>query len=362
MPDQDQPRWPSPDPDRPPSSWPAQPPAQWPAQPPAQWPAQPPAQWPAQPPAGWATPPAAKRRRPLVAGLIAVLTVLASVSVLAALPALRAAVRPPTIGGVALPASTAASSTSSTTPAPTTTTTTRRPRPIYLLADHPLLAAGVTLPDATCTLPPFRRDTASLNAYYLAFVACMNATWQPVLATHGMPFHEPKVSVAIHPGQTGCGDLEADEDVGEFTALYCPADETLYLPVDRLKRVDRGRASSHLAVVAHEYAHHVQELSGLLSAAAEETVKAGEDTPAGNQVTRRTELQANCFAGLVLAAAAGRGIAKALADQSVVEFRYGSLPQTHGTSAHQAAWAKQGYQQRTTAACNTWSAPPNTVS
>jgi predicted metalloprotease len=248
-------------------------------------------------------------------------------------------------------------------PGTTTTSPAARPKPIYLLADHPLLAAGVALPDANCALPKFRRDTASLNAYYAAFVGCMNTTWQPVLAAGDMPYRAPKLNLAEHPGSTGCGNPDTDPGLGEFTAMYCPADETLYLPVDRLTKVDRGRSSSHLAVVAHEYSHHIQQLSGLLWAAAEATDKVGDDTPAGNELTRRTELQANCFAGLFLAAAAGRGgVSRTLAGQSVTEFRNGALPQTHGSAAHQASWAKKGYDQRTTAACNTWAAPASEVS
>ena len=267
------------------------------------------------------------------------------------------------VHGVALPVQAAADSQPAPDEPAEPPAPSPRPKPIYLLADHPLLAAGVTLPDVTCTLPPFRRDTASLNAYYQAFVACMDAAWQPVLAAGGLPHEVPRLNLAEHPGQTGCGNPDTDPALGEFTAMYCPADETLYLPVDRLKKVDRGRASSHLAVLAHEYSHHIQQLSGLLWAAAEETAKAGNDTAEGNQLTRRTELQANCFAGLFLAAAAGRGgITRTLASQAVGEFRNGALPETHGTAAHQASWAKKGFQERTTAVCNTWAAPPAEVS
>lgn len=259
---------------------------------------------------------------------------------------------------VALPA-TAASTRTSTRPT-TTTTTTAPIRPVYLLDDHPLLAAGVRLPATTCQLPRFRRDTESLRAYYQAFVLCMDAAWQPVLAGSGLPGGTPQINVSENPRETGCGDPEDGE---EFTALYCPVDETLYLPVDRLKSVDQGRASSHLAIVAHEYGHHVQELSGLLRAAGKAQSEAGEGTPRANELSRRTELQANCFAGLLLSSLVGRGaISHTLANQAVADFRDGGLPDTHGSKANQAAWARAGYQQGTTAACNTWTAPARAVS
>jgi uncharacterized protein len=234
-------------------------------------------------------------------------------------------------------------------------------QPVYRLADHPLLVPGVKVVDTPCKLPVFRRDTAGLRAYYTALIGCLDAAWRPVLIDGQMPHRTPPSNLAEHPGQTGCGNPDEGEG-GEFTALYCPADETLYLPVDRLKAVDRGGPSSHLAVLAHEYGHHVQQLSGLLGAAADERDKAGEDTPAGQEVTRRIELQANCFAGLFLAAVATHGsISRSLASQAVADFRNGGLPDTHGSRTHQATWASRGYQQRTTAACNTWSAPAKDV-
>jgi uncharacterized protein len=296
-----------------------------------------------------------RSRRP---GLVAIVLV----SALVALATVSVSTSRRTIGGLALPAATSTEPSTSQQPPPATTTPPR-PKPSYLLADHPLLAPGVTLPDVTCALPPFRRDTASLDAFYRALVGCLDAAWQPVLRAGDLPFEAPHLNLAVHPGRTGCGNPDTDPELDEFTAMYCPADQTLYLPVDRLKKVDRGGSSSHLAVVAHEYSHHIQQLSGLLGAAAEQTDKVGDHTPAGNAFTRRTELQANCFAGLFLAAAAGRGaIPRNLATQAVAEFRYGGLPETHGSSAHQASWAKKGYTKRTTAACNTWAAAPSEIS
>ena len=245
---------------------------------------------------------------------------------------------------------------------PSTTSAALPIRPIYSLGGHPLLAQGVRLPDVDCVLPQFRRDTDSLRIYYTGLVGCMDSAWQSVLAVGRLPHDSPSINVAEHPGETGCGNPE--EDRGEdFTALYCPTDQTLYLPVNRLKDVDRGGPSIHLAVVAHEYAHHIQELSGLLWAAGDEMGEVGDDTPEGLQLSRRTELQANCFAGLFIAAVAGRGsVSRNLANQAVADFRNGALPDSHGSRANQAAWARKGYEQRATAACNTWIASPGEVS
>ena len=299
--------------------------------------------------------PPAHRRLPVAVALlvVAMLGVVGGAGIGSAVQTLRA------VDGVALPAGTASQPATGWELPPTSTVAPVRQ--VLLLADHPLLAAGVALPATTCRLTRFRRDVPSLRLYYSGLMDCLDATWHPVLIGAAVPASSPSINLAEHPGNTGCGNPE--ERSGDFTALYCPADETLYLPVDRLKEVDGGRASSHLAILAHEYGHHVQELSGLLLAASEQLDDVGADTPAGREVSRRIELQANCFAGLFLAAVAGRGpVTRGLADQAVADFRNGGLSDTHGSRTHQAGWARTGYRGGTTAACNTWSAAPDEVS
>jgi uncharacterized protein len=264
------------------------------------------------------------------------------------------------IAGTAVPASTTASTPPKTwRPSPEPEIVLSLPG-VYTvkLADHPLLVNGVSLPDVTCELPRFGRDVASLRAYYTPLRDCLDSAWLPALRAAGLPWTSPIMNMAEHPGEVFCGDFED----GEFTAAYCPDGEMMFFPVDRLIKVDRGGPAVHLGVFAHEYAHHVQATTGLLEAAFVQEDQVGADSPRGQEISRRTELQADCFAGLFLAAAAGRGaISRQLADAAVAGFRYGSLPKTHGTSAHQHSWARRGYQQRTTAACNTWAAPASEV-
>ena len=85
----------------------------------------------------------------------------------------------------------------------------------------------------------------------------------------------------------------ASTAVGPF---YCPVDQTAYFDTDFFKElVDRfGSSGGPLAqeyVVAHEYGHHVQNLQGILGRAQQGAQGAG-----GNGV--RTELQADCYAGI----------------------------------------------------------------
>ena len=63
---------------------------------------------------------------------------------------------------------------------------------------------------------------------------------------------------------TGCG--AADSSVGPF---YCPVDSTIYLDVSFFNQLDAmggdGGSLSQMYVVAHEYGHHIQNLTGALA-------------------------------------------------------------------------------------------------
>jgi hypothetical protein len=287
-------------------------------------------------------------QRGVLAALVAALVL--TVAMLAGPAALNRSV-----GGTALPAT-------AVSPPPTTGQPSQTPatpghttgRYQLKLEDHPLLVESVSLPQVTCELPQFGRDEARLRAYYLPLRDCLDTAWRTALTTVGAPWTSPSINLAEHPGAAFCGNFEESE----FTAAYCPDSETIFLPVSRLTRVDRGGSAVHLGVFAHEYGHHIQASVGILEAAYQREDQVGQDSPKGLELSRRIELQADCFAGLFLAAAAGRGdISRRLAESAVGSFRYGAMAKTHGAGSRQHTWARRGYEGRTMAACNTWSAP-----
>jgi len=226
------------------------------------------------------------------------------------------------------------------------------------LDDH-LMVADRPMPDAECVLPAFARDPAGLRTYYEALTSCLGAAWRPALSAAGVSSRLPSIDITVDPGETGCG-VRGEDDV--FTAWYCGSDETMYLPLDRMTEWDGGRPHLHLGVVAHEYGHHVQHLSGLLDAADARVGKVGADTPQGKEISRRLELQANCFAGLFLGAIADHGSVTRLDTSTAVDgYRYSGAPSTHGNLAVQTRWVALGYSKGTLSACDTWSAPAKDV-
>ena len=123
-------------------------------------------------------------------------------------------------------------------------------------------------------------------------------------------------------------------------------------------------------VIAHEVGHHVQNQMGI-----EEKVSAARarsSAAQGNLLSVRTELQADCFAGVWAAKAnaknpiiesgdieEGLNAANKIGDDYLQKQAQGyAVPDsfTHGTSAQRVRWFKQGLQTADWQQCDTFRA------
>ncbi|MBW4719339.1 neutral zinc metallopeptidase [Saccharothrix obliqua] len=247
-------------------------------------------------------------------------------------------------------------------PAQAKTTEQPRPRAVQRLGDHPLMTSPVRLEGVTCTLPPFGLSDAELSAYYAAGVSCLDKAWGPALTRGNLPFGPPSLDASPDLKESPCGAAPSET---EAVAYYCGRNKTIYMPTGRLRDNGGGdRPATHLATLAHEYGHHVQALSGLLRAADSKIIEAGEGTPAGLEMSRRIELQANCFAGVFLTAVSG-SIGADLAQQAADDFQYAveepAEKNAHGNPRNQAQWASYGFTSGVTTACNTYTASADAV-
>jgi predicted metalloprotease len=231
------------------------------------------------------------------------------------------------------------------------------PRQVVALATNPLLTYSQSLAQNTCTLPKFGRSTDQLRAFLVAELTCLDAAWKPVVTGINMSFEPTKLTMDDSAGSCRTRDDSAP------VAFYCGADNELHMPVQSVLDGTDGIPAVVLGVLAHEYGHHVQDMSGILLAESRREKTAGRGTEAGMELSRRLELQANCFAGMFLASVAGRGsITRSMAADGAAAFADGGGEKDHGTASNQGRWAQIGYQQNKTAACNTWAAPQGDVS
>ncbi len=171
----------------------------------------------------------------------------------------------------------------------------------------------------------------------------------------GASYTPPKVVIFTDSVASGCGNASAA--MGPF---YCPADEQVYIdPAFFDELATRHHAMGDFAqayVLAHEVAHHVQNLTGYSDIANQ--ARAQRDERLSNQMSVRLELQADFLAGVWAHHAhkeygiledgdmeEGINAANQIGDDTLQREAIGHVvPEryTHGTSAQRVKWFKKG--------------------
>lgn len=204
------------------------------------------------------------------------------------------------------------------------------------------------------------------------FVAVQNSLedyWSAEFKSSNVEYTEATFTTFTGGIQTGCGS--ASSQVGPF---YCPPDNGVFLDLDFFSTLTnqlgaKGGDFAEAYVIAHEYGHHVQNLTGQM-----ERVKSrqGADSDAV-----ALELQADCYAGVwaknATSTADGRepiitdisraditeaiDAAETVGDDYIQERMQGTVtPETwtHGSSEQRRSWFERGMEAGDPGVCDTF--------
>ncbi|BDU03995.1 hypothetical protein GV791_30250 [Nocardia cyriacigeorgica] len=233
-------------------------------------------------------------------------------------------------------------------------------------ADNPLVIdTSATLIPASCDYAPWGTGVETARAFFDSAENCLEAAWKPVLEKAGLPFQAPTVNVSATTDgiTTPCTGTTSN-----FAAFYCPANKSIYMPISQLQTDLFGdNWVVYLSVFAHEYGHHIQNMSGILKAANSERVDSGVRSTRGLELSRRVELQANCFDGMYLSSSSQGGSLTASQMSMAREDaeHRGDQPgdmRDHGSTANGSRWFNTGVDENRTSQCNTFAAPASAVS
>ena len=200
-------------------------------------------------------------------------------------------------------------------------------------------------------------------------VAVVNSTqkfWDGVFQRSNRRYQYVDTVFFTGSANTGCG--YASSAVGPF---YCPADKLVYIDLgffDDVKDKLGVEVTPFVQayVIAHEYGHHVQDQLGVL-----DSIRGDAKGPESKGV--RSELQADCYAGVWAANAVSTGLieqltqadinsgldaAAAIGDDRIQEKTQRQVNKeawTHGSSEQRRRWFSRGYENGRPAACDTFS-------
>ncbi|HIO90216.1 MAG TPA: metalloprotease [Campylobacterales bacterium] len=192
--------------------------------------------------------------------------------------------------------------------------------------------------------------------------------WQEIFTQNSLRYKKPTLVMFRGTTTSGCG--EAHSQMGPF---YCPSDQKVYIDLgffDELQYKFKAKGDFAQAyVIAHEIGHHVQNLFGILPKVHKKQKYMNKID--SNKLSVKTELQADCFAGVWAKKIDHK---KQLLDRGDIEEALNAASRigddtlqrqaggevvpdsfTHGSASQRKEWFYRGYNSGNINSCNTFS-------
>lgn len=218
-----------------------------------------------------------------------------------------------------------------------------------------------------CRLANVRiNNKANVTRYYNSVFGCLNTAWAQKMARAGDTFSVPRLLLVSGPVSGPCGSGFSS------VSYYCGQNRVIYMRYD----LDVTNYNTYpaayskvwakmwaLHTLAHEYGHHVQQMTGIMTASWNRSYAMDSESDR-LQESRRRELQASCLGNLF--AGANRK-ALPITGENLRQWTW-SISHTidpahdHGSTSNHFYWAKRGFNGRNPAMCNTFTSASSRVS
>lgn len=210
-----------------------------------------------------------------------------------------------------------------------------------------------------------RNDDEAAN-FISAVLADTEDVWNKLFRQAGKQYQEPRLTLFSDGVSSACGYTSSA--AGPF---YCPGDDNVYIDLSFFRQLQSMGASGDFAqayVIAHEIGHHVQNQLGVSMAVQRQQRQLPKAQ--ANALSVRTELQADCYAGVWAHHAhkdrqvlelgdleEGMNAAAKIGDDALMQNagrRVHPDAFTHGTSEQRQQWLYRGLETGDANACDTF--------
>jgi predicted metalloprotease len=218
------------------------------------------------------------------------------------------------------------------------------------------------------TQAPATKPNDDIGRFVSAVLAQNEDVWHQLLPQQmGAQYKPPALVLFSGVSRSACGT--AQSAMGPF---YCPLDRKVYLDTSFFAEMQRklggGGDFAYAYVIGHEVGHHIQNLIGILPKVQQVRERVSERE--SNALSVRTELQADCFAGVWANAMQAQNrldqgdieeamkTASAIGDDKLQKAGQGyAVPDsfTHGSADQRMRWFMTGFKSGNLRSCDTFS-------